>query len=164
MKRALWSPLLWKAGSAAPSMTPSLLCPQNTGARSNANWSHKIMEKNWKNKWVVIFFFFLLRWKKKRKRNKWLRGTSAGESRCRAHSPFPGRRLVAVRAGAGNTRAEAGGLGLFFCFVGWGFFRGRPNSLGLLLPSIMLHAFAAGEKEMSSLWKQRREKEILLMR
>lgn len=53
---------------------------------------------------------------------------------------------MAVRAGAGNTRAEAGGLGLFFCFVGWGFFRSPPNSLGLLLPSIMLHAFAAGKK------------------
>lgn len=45
MKRELWFPLHWKADSAALNMTPYLLCHQNTGARSNVNGNHKIMEK-----------------------------------------------------------------------------------------------------------------------
>lgn len=134
MKRALWSPLLWKAGSAARSTTPSLLCRQNTGARSNANWNHKIMEKNWKNKWVVIssFFLFFIEMKK-RKRNKWLDGTLVGES-C--------RRADQVQC----VQAEAIGHVCFSVLLGWGFFGGGPNSLGLLLPFIMLPSPCSGKK------------------
>jgi hypothetical protein len=54
MERGLLFPLHWKAVSAALNMTPYLLCHQNTGARSNVNGNHRFMEKQQKNKWVVI--------------------------------------------------------------------------------------------------------------
>lgn len=145
-RRVPWFPLLWKAVSAARSTTLHVLCLQSTGARSNANWNHKIMEKNWKNKWAVISFFLLFIEIKKRKRSKGLDGTLVGEELLQCAQPSPPPRLIDAPTGSQWVQAEAVGGICFSVFLGWGFFYGGPNSLGLLLPFITLPCLCSWKK------------------
>lgn len=118
-ERGLWLPPPWKAVSAAPNMTPCLRFRQITGARSNVNWNHKIMEKKQKNKWVVVFFFTPF-FNEKSKR-EWVAATLVEEEPA-AGRPVSRRRpwLGAGQAGAlrRRTRSVASRLPVLFCWFG----------------------------------------------
>ena len=172
-RRGRWCPLPWKAGSAARSTTLRPPCPPSTGARSSVNWNHRITEKKSKSKRAAKCPSFYLKGKKGEEKS---RGRiSARRDRCDAGSLGQQCRLSKAGAGSQPSLGVNSLVGLpkpvvgsaVFSSVGLGIplwrVRFTWSFLALLLCS---RAFAAGKKELSSLFKIRTERKesFLLMR